>query len=237
MPDPVERETTAPWPGLLVRPAGGAAAGVLVLSGSSGRLERERARLLARAGLVALAIRWFGGPGQSPGICEIPLETFAAGLATLRAHGAGRVGVLGVSKGAEAALALAVRDPSVDAVVALSPTGTVWGNVGPGTDGASRPYRSCWTWRGVPLPFVPPVDGWTPDEPQDGPVSILGWYERSLLAYADRAVAARLRVEDAAADLLLVAGGDDLMWPSLPAAKALAVGSGHGGRRRRLRLR
>lgn len=40
-------------------------AGVLVLAGSSGRLDVSRADVLADAGATALAIRWFGGAGPS----------------------------------------------------------------------------------------------------------------------------------------------------------------------------
>ncbi|MFF9347845.1 hypothetical protein [Streptomyces sp. NPDC014734] len=80
----------------------------------------------------------------------------------LRTYGARRIGVLGSSKGAEAALHLSVLLPGVDAVVALSPTSPTWANVGPGHDGRDRPYRSSWTWRGEPLPFVPYDEDWVP---------------------------------------------------------------------------
>ena len=127
--------------------------GVLVLSGSSGRVEHERCRVLEAHGAVARSIRWFGGPGQPPGICEVPLETFTDALDELAGQ-ADRLAVLGVSKGAEAALLVALRDARVRHVVALAPTPVVWANVGPGHDGAVRPQRSSWTWRGEPLPFV-----------------------------------------------------------------------------------
>ncbi|MFE7616492.1 acyl-CoA thioester hydrolase/BAAT C-terminal domain-containing protein [Streptomyces sp. NPDC057496] len=220
--DIVERELTDPWEGVLFAPARGSDVGVLVLAGSSGRVERERARLLARQGFTALAIRWFGGPGQPRGICEVPLETFTAAVDLLRLGGARRVGILGTSKGAEAALLTAVRDPRVDVAVALSPTSWAWCNVGPGHDGAHHPYRSSWTWRGQPLPFVPMDDSWTSPEPDGGPVAIRGWYELSERTFARSLPAAEIPVESAAADLVLVAGGDDAMWPSLPCAERLA---------------
>ncbi|MEU6891995.1 acyl-CoA thioester hydrolase/BAAT C-terminal domain-containing protein [Streptomyces sp. NPDC046557] len=218
----VEREVTEPWEGVVVAPVRGGEVGVLVLAGSSGRIERERARILARQGFTALAIRWFGGPGQPPGICEVPLETFTAGVDHLRRGGSRRIGILGSSKGAEAATLTAVHDPRVDVVIALSPTSRVWCNVGPGLDGAHHPYRSSWTWRGRPLPFVPMDDAWTPTEPGTGPVAIRGWYERSERTYAHLLAPAEIPVEAAGADLLLVAGGDDAMWPSLPFAEDLA---------------
>ncbi|HEY1176035.1 MAG TPA: acyl-CoA thioester hydrolase/BAAT C-terminal domain-containing protein [Phytomonospora sp.] len=215
-----ERELTRPWEGLLAVPADGAGAGVLVLAGSSGRVDRERARILARQGFAALAIRWFGGPGQAPGICEIPLETFTDAIDLLVTGGAERVGVLGVSKGAEAALLTAVHDPRVDLAVALSPSSRVWSNAGPGTDGRSRPQRSSWTWRGNPLPFAPMDDSWPAANRASGPVAIRGWYELSERSRPRPSAA--IPVERARADVLLVAGGDDAMWPSLRYARELA---------------
>ncbi|MGW2465013.1 acyl-CoA thioester hydrolase/BAAT C-terminal domain-containing protein [Streptomyces sp. NPDC001761] len=220
--DITERELTDPWEGVLFAPARGSDVGVLVLAGSSGRIERERARILAQQGFTALAIRWFGGPRQSPGICEVPLETFTAAVDFLRLGGAQRIGILGTSKGAEAALLTAVYDPRVDVVIALSPTSRVWCNVGPGRDGAHHPYRSSWTWQERPLPFVPMDDSWTPTEPDSGPVAIRGWYELSERTFAHSLPPAEIPVEGARADLLLVAGGDDAMWPSLPFAEQLA---------------
>jgi hypothetical protein len=40
--------------------AGDGPAGVLVLSGSSGRVEEDRCRVLAAAGATAASYRWFG---------------------------------------------------------------------------------------------------------------------------------------------------------------------------------
>ncbi|WP_217546530.1 acyl-CoA thioester hydrolase/BAAT C-terminal domain-containing protein [Streptomyces sp. GbtcB6] len=220
--DITERELTHPWEGVLIAPVHGSEVGVLVLAGSSGRIERERARILAQQGFAALTIRWFGGPGQPPGICEVPLETFTTAVDFLRLGGAQRIGILGFSKGAEAALLTAVRDTRVDVAVALSPTSRVWCNVGPGRDGAHHPYRSSWTWRDRPLPFVPMDDSWVPAEPDSGPVAIRGWYELSERTFAHSLPSADIPVDTARADVLLVAGGDDAMWPSLPFAEQLA---------------
>ncbi|MFE3203252.1 acyl-CoA thioester hydrolase/BAAT C-terminal domain-containing protein [Embleya sp. NPDC059237] len=219
----VEYESASPWEGFLAEPISGpAAAGVLVLSGSSGRIERERCRLFARAGVTAVSIRWFGGSGQPSGICEVALETFVAATGWLRERGTERVGVLGVSKGAEAALLVSTVSDCADAVIALAPTSVVRANVGAGRDGCERPCRSGWTWQGQPLPFVPYDDSWQPTEPRDAPVSVLGWYERSLATHPDRLPAATIPVERTAADLVLIAGGADRMWPSMRFAHELA---------------
>ncbi|NRQ37045.1 acyl-CoA thioesterase [Nonomuraea sp. NN258] len=213
----VEREIGAPWEGFLVEPAGGGSAAVLVLGGSSGRVEAERCRLLAARGLTALSIRWFGGPGQAAGIREIPLETFTAAVDLLSAAGPRRIGVLGTSKGAEAALLLAVADPRIDAAIALAPTSVVWEGFGAGPDGSTGPGRSSWTWKGEPLPFVRYDRASWP--PPGRPAAFLGMYESSREGYA----AAAIDVAASRAELLLVAGGDDLMWPSARFAAELAA--------------
>ncbi|MEU4543125.1 acyl-CoA thioester hydrolase/BAAT C-terminal domain-containing protein [Nonomuraea dietziae] len=190
--------------------------GVLVLAGSSGRADAGRCALLAAHGMTAMSIRWFGGPGQTPGICEVPLETFVSALDLLAATGVSRLAVLGLSKGAEAALMLACVEPRVQAVVALSPSSVVWANVGPGPDGVTVPYRSSWTWRGQPVPFAPYPAEWPAEGP---PTSFRAFYERGLAAAPPEAA---IPLERTRAEVLLVAGGDDLMWPSLTFADALA---------------
>jgi hypothetical protein len=228
----VECEFTGLWEGFLAEPAAGnAGAGVLVLSGSSGRIERERCRLFARAGVTAASVRWFGGPGQPPGICEVPLETLVSATRLLRERGAMRVSILGLSKSAEAALLVSSLSDCADAVIALAPTSVVWANVGPGRDGQQHPYRSSWTWKGRPLPFVPYDRSWAPAEPEGAPLAVLGWYERSLAAYADRLTAAAIPVEKTDTDLVLIAGGADRMWPSVRFAHELADRRSAAGRK------
>lgn len=202
--------------------------GVLVLTGSSGRVDVGRARLLARHGALAVALRWFGGEGQPPGICEVRLETFSSAVDCLEAKGARRIGVVAISKGAEAALLLACRDPRVRAVVAISPSSVAWANVGPGLDGRVYPYRSSWTWRGAPVPFVPYDESWKPDTKE--PVEYRSLYERSLLAFPEARSTAAIPIEDADADILLVAGGDDAVWPSVAFAEELAARRHQAGR-------
>jgi uncharacterized protein len=210
----------------------GRAVGVLVLSGSSGRVDVERARVLGRQGAMAVALRWFGGEGQPPGICEVPLETFTAGVDWLAGQGASHVGIVGVSKGAEAALLVACLDPRVRVVVAISPSSVSWANVGPGHDGRAYPYRSSWTWRGEPLPFVPYLESWRPAG--SGPVAYRSLYEESLLAFPAARTAAAIPVERADADLVLIAGGDDALWPSDAFAEELASRRDRSGRQVRL---
>jgi len=182
--------------------------------------------VFAEQGIATLAIRWFGGAGQPAGPCEIPLETFTTAIDLLEAHGVRRFGVLGASKGAEAAMLTAIRDPRIDVVVAVSPSAYVrgWTLGGSGADGKPHPHRSCWTWRGKPLAFVPMDDAWALERRHlKGPIAIRGWYDASERTYADRLAMAEIPVEEARADLVLIAGADDEMWPSDRYAAQLAA--------------
>lgn len=214
------RKITDPWEAEFYPPTGEPATpeiGVLVLSGSSGRIESERARLFAEQGMSALTIRWFGGPSGPKDPGEVPLETFIEAIDLLRAEGARRVGIVGLSKGAEAALLTATRDPRVDVVVALSPTAYVWG-----WSTVGEPQRSSWTWRGTPLAFIPMDDAWALERQHlEGPVAIRGWYEHSEHVFPEYYAAAAIPVEQTRAEIVLVAGGADEMWPSLPFAELL----------------
>jgi uncharacterized protein len=180
---------------------------VLLLAGSSGRVDVERARLLSTLGATVLAIRWFGGAGQSPGTYEVPLETFTTALDRL-AERSDRLVVVGTSFGAEAALVTAVHDRRVDAVVAIAPSAVVWAGVKPDGRGRQRQV-SHWTWEGRPLPFVPFDESWQPDR---DPPSFRPQFERSLATRLDDE--ATIPVERIAGEVVLVAGEDDEVWPS-----------------------
>jgi hypothetical protein len=193
--------------------------GVLVLAGSSGRVDAGRARLLSEHGALALALRWFGGPGQQPGPFAVPLESFEAALDRL-ARDCECLAVIGTSFGAEAALLIASRDQRVSATIAVAPSSVVWG----GWTGTE--WTSHWTAGGEPLPYVPFVEDW---QPSDNPPSYVDLYRLSLEADVTASESAAIPVEKIAGGLVLVAGGDDRVWPSTEfAARIAARREGHG---------
>jgi pimeloyl-ACP methyl ester carboxylesterase len=202
-----------PISGELVIGSKTATTGIVILSGSSGRIDVGRARLFAEMGATALALQWFGGKGQPSGICEIPLETFFQATDYLTTLGCQRIIFVGTSKGAEAALLVAAHDLRVSAVVAMSPSSVVWGNIGPGKDGIALPERSSWSLNGRPLDFVPADPGWE-REYRDGLVSYRGLFERCLRHFDNAVGPAQIPVERASGEVVLVAGGDDALWPS-----------------------
>ncbi len=124
--------------------------------------------------------------------------------------------------GAEAALLTAVHDNRVKAVVAISPSHVVWGNIGPGWDGQVWPQRSSWTLGGTALLFVASDPYWR-RQMRDGMISYRSLFEQSLRRFAPEADAATIPVEQISADVLLVAGGDDALWPSEASARAIVA--------------
>ncbi|GAA3142130.1 pimeloyl-ACP methyl ester carboxylesterase [Kribbella aluminosa] len=167
--------------------------GVLLLHGSSGTPDLERARLLEAEGYDVVVPQW-------PVTYEVPLESFP--LDELAHHD--RLIVMGSSWGAEAALLLGALDERVESVIAFAPSAYVWGrNVADGSQ------RSAWTWRGEPLPFVPFDRDW---QPGTDPPSFTGLYRQSLRVATEQM---RIPVERIRGEVLLVAGGDDQVWPAV----------------------
>jgi len=176
-----------------------------VLSGSSGRVETERAEALAEYGVAALAVPWFGAPGLPASPRRVPLETLLPHLDRL-AEVTRRVGVLGTSFGAEAALLLAVREPRISLVAALAPTSFVWETAD--QDAGGHPIRDAkWTWRGEPIDGVPYAD-----QHVVGPFAdAREWHEASLAACSEPSRFA-IPVERIQGRVLVSAGGDDRVW-------------------------
>ena len=166
---------------------------VLLLAGSSGRVESQRADLLARHGARVRAIRWFGGMGQRPAPHEVPIELFIDQLDLLR-RDADRVAIFGTS--------------------------VVWAGL---TDGD---WSSHWTSRGTPLPAVSFDPSWVSSTV---PPEYRSLYEASIDRAPDAAAAAAIRTEYITGVVVLIAGGDDRVWPSGQfAAEISARRSAHG---------
>ena len=203
----------------------GTSPGLLVLGGSEGGLSSEDvAAVLASRGYTTLALGYFGAEALPTALDEIPVEYFQRAIRLLTRESsvvAGGIGLFGTSKGAEAALVVASRSADVRAVVAYAPSHVVWSCI------CSNATHASWAENGASLPFVPP--GNNPDyrPAPGGPIRPTENYTYRL---RDSTVVARaeIPVEQIRAPILLVAGGDDGLWPSLPMAQGVMA------RRRRL---
>ena len=83
---------------------------ILVLGGGAGHSSLFRAELLARSGFIAVALSYFGEGSLPPLLQEIPLEYFQTAMGWLSSHplvDPHRLGLWGISRGAELALILA----------------------------------------------------------------------------------------------------------------------------------
>lgn len=199
-------------------PADPCGTGVLVLGGSSGRIQDSRARLLAANGAVADSIQWFGGAHQSPGPWEVPLELFRSRVQDLQ-RDCDRVALMGTSFG-EAALVTASHTPAVHTVVAFAPSDVVWAGVRP--DGTQTSH---WTLTGQPLPFVAFDEQWEPDTdpPAFRDLYDLSWRKAADVAQATIAV-------ESIPQVVLVSGGDDQVWPAAQQAERIVERRRSAGR-------
>jgi len=186
----------------------GRTAAVITLGGSEGGIggADRMARRLAAQGYVAFAVSYFGEAGQPKDLVELPLETFDRALDWLLARpevDRARIGVIGGSKGAEAALLFASRRPEIRAVVAGVPTHVVWQGILPSDFSL---VKGSWTVGGKPIPFVPYKPG-----PWTGRIRDL--YDRSMPAPGTEGEAL-IPVERIRGDVMLVSGGQDALWSS-----------------------
>ena len=190
-------------------PPAGSRQVVLVLGGSEGGVQGSQplARRLAEHGLGALALAYFGAPGLPRALEDVPLESLEAGVDWVRKQpgmASRQIAVLGVSKGGEAALLLASRDPRLCAVVAGVPSSVVWAGIDMAHP-ATPVTVSSWSVAGKSLAFVPYAAG-----PFRG---VRDLYERSLVkAVPD----ASIPVEKIRGPVLLISGKSDQLWPSTP---------------------
>ena len=181
---------------------------ILALGGSE--CGERGGQLLARAvsqyGYGALALAYCGSEGLPQAVQDIPLEYFGHALDWIAKQPLAdreRIGIYGVSIGAETALLVAARDPRIKVVVVGSPSSVVW----QGFD--MRNYRSVkptYTLEGKPVPYLP-------YDMSKMFISIFDLYQRSLatLPVHEDAV---IPVERINGPVLLLSGKADLLWPS-----------------------
>ncbi len=162
------REEKAPLPGVLYVPEGeGPFPAVVVLHGSGGgvRFTDGMAQRLARGGLVAFAFCYFGCLDTPLTFEEIEITRVSEAIAYLRDRPdtvGEKVGVVGISRGADLALIMGVLDQAAGPVVSIMTSPWVHGS----PDSAAP--AAAWVYQGEPLPFTV-----IPVEKIDGPVLLL----------------------------------------------------------------
>ena len=204
--------------GLFARPAGpGPFPGVVAFSGSEGGLAYSAAwaPVLASRGLATLAIAYFGAPGLPADLVGIEVEVVQRAARWLLDRddiAAGKVAVLGHSRGSELALWAGALVDSVGAVVAFAPSGISWA----GIDAGGAADAPAWAFRGRPLPWAH-IGGSAKAAaaPAGGPIALRAAFE-PVLADPARFGHAVIPVETIRGPILFVSGEADTMWPATP---------------------
>lgn len=206
---------------------------VVVLGGSEGGCPVHAAGLLANEGLACLALSYFHRPGLPKDLVEVPLDYVETAMHWMLAHprvAGDRIGLLGASKGAELALLCASMFPSeVRAVVAYAPSSVVFAGISFRRDGRRR---SSWTYRGTPIPFVPYAPGARPSLSWRG-LKLAPMY-CAALADVQATSSGAIPIERSDADILLISGDRDSMWPSSAMAQSLTTRLSNAGKADRL---
>lgn len=211
---------------------------LIVLGGAEGddSMARQIAPRLASEGYVVLGLPYYSPkfsassqarfPGLPSRFIDIPVDRLERVWTWLKAYpyvDPRRIGLYGVSKGAEFSLIAASNYPWIKAVAAIVPSDVVRGGWGYGdaTDGIAH---SSFSLNGKPLPFTPYV-GFRDElikiskgiAPDFRTASDAGRW-----THPERAVAARIPVERYSGPLLVVGGMSDAVWASGIAAQNIA---------------
>jgi dienelactone hydrolase len=229
-----ERVMLGDAPANYYQPSGsGSHPAILLLGGSDGSLREFRniyARALAAKGYAVLYPGYYMTREGNRSFNMVPLETFDQALAWMKARPeieANRIGIIGHSKGAEGALLIASRHPEIKAVVAAMPSDVVWQGFDFNSTDMSK-FNSSWSEDGRPVPFVK--------------YKLLSWYQwfssdsltrmfRQSWNQAATYPKAAISVDRMNAELLLICGGQDMIWPSCPMARAAKQRFDTGGMR------
>jgi len=181
-------------------------------SGSGLAVNSPVAAVLASHGFNVLSVAYFNEKGLPAQLSEIPLEYFEKVFAWLSKNpitGGKEVWILGMSKGAELALVLASKYPFITRVAAFSPHAYCF-------QGLAFKNVSSWAYQGKSLPFIRLKNRWAFAGMIRGfiknkPFRFTDTYRKGLRA-AKNKEAARIKVENAQADLLLFTSKECGMW-------------------------
>jgi uncharacterized protein len=195
---------------------------ILYLGGSEGGLPNsENGSELAQNGFPTLALGYFKTKQTPENLDLIPLEYFDkvfVWLATRPELRGKKIAVVGASKGGELALLLASKNPQICAVVAFSPISVVF----QGMPKDYWPPRSSWSYKGVPVPFVPYDSNYYFGHSEEIHKGILVGYYQESMKNQDAVKKAEIEVEKINGPILLFSGNQDTIWPSTEMCKMIS---------------
>lgn len=197
---------------------------LICFSGSDGKFELSRmlSRVFQRAGLTALALAYVMEEGLPRQFFRVPVDPLEAAAKRLHDMGYEKVGLWGLSKGAELALTAGSLLPEiVNGVVAVSPMNTVCQGFSTGK-GVSVMPGSSWSFRGEELPYTAfgldrfPLGHVLRSSLRAREPTMYDLYLPMVQNPNPRAV---IQAEKITGPILLISSKMDTMWPSEPAAE------------------
>ena len=196
---------------------------LICFSGSDGGIElaQELARVFQAQGLTTLAFAYAMAEDLPQQFSRIPIDFLEAAAKRLHDMGYEKVGVWGISKGAELALVAGSLLPElVNAVIAVAPMNTVCQGFGKGKGIVFVPGSS-WSFHGKELPYSSygmdkfPLGQILKKSIKIKDVTMVDLY---LPLVQNPAPGAAIEVEKTAGPILLISSKMDNMWPSELAA-------------------
>jgi esterase/lipase len=183
-------------------------------SGSNLAVASPIGALLASHGFNVLTVAYFGEKGLPARLSQIPLEYLERIFTWLSKNpitNGKEIHLLGVSKGGELELLLASRYPFITKVAGFAPHAYCF-------QGLAFKNVSSWTYGGKSLPFIQLKNHWVFTNMagcfiRNEPFGFTYTYKKGLNAARNKE-AARIKIENAKADLLLFAGKQNNMWNS-----------------------
>lgn len=199
---------------------------LICFSGSDGGIAVTKllAGVFQSRGLTVLALAYALEEGVPQQFAAIPIELLEAAAKRMHEMGYEKVGVWGISKGAELALTAGSLLPGlINAVIAVAPMSTVCqGFVKDG--GIKILPHSTWSFRGKELAYSPfltekfPLGQVLRKSLKAGEITMFDLY---MPLIDDPNPEAVIKVENITGPILLISSKMDTMWPSEPAAEKI----------------
>jgi dienelactone hydrolase len=184
---------------------------VIAFGGSEGGIGagNSNGEMMAPHGLAVLGLAFFNEKGISKTLDQIPIEYFINAINYLETHASidsSKIGVVGGSRGAEAAFLLATLDDRIKSVVVTTPSKVAW-------YGLTLP-KSAWTYNGLDIPAL--------NLALDSNAKLFERFQVAL-QNEDNVNQSLFKFENINGPVLLISAKKDQVWPSYQMSKDIEM--------------
>ena len=192
---------------------------IIMLGGSNGGIREvdDRAKIISSHGYAVLALAYFRMENLPKSIERIPLEYFLNSIDRAKDKqfiDTSKIIIIGVSKGAEAALLIASMRSDIKGAIAFVPSNVIWQGVPNGPSFVSKPS---WTLNGRDLPFLKCSFSFSffgKFVSNAKQIEMREIFQTIFTEDKSKIKPALIEVEKINGPILLFAGKDDKLWPS-----------------------